>query len=162
MVEVTPPGVYFGYAQISASRSDGSSPDPLDEGRTKVHPMVMSLGWNPFYKNKKLTAVCRSFAIPSRPSHLCLCFEMQEIHIMHPFKSDFYGHEMRAVVLGYIRPELDYTSRGAHRRWFPITTRFSCSLPSILLVPLILFSRSVISDTPPIAPCVFDPPRGPH
>lgn len=32
---------------------------------------------------------------------------------MHEFKSDFYGHELKALVLGYIRPELDYTSRGA-------------------------------------------------
>jgi hypothetical protein len=31
---------------------------------------------------------------------------------MHDFQCDFYGHEMRAIVLGYIRPELDYTSRG--------------------------------------------------
>jgi hypothetical protein len=31
---------------------------------------------------------------------------------MHDFKSDFYGHNMKVVVLGYIRPELDYTSRG--------------------------------------------------
>ena len=31
---------------------------------------------------------------------------------MHEFNSDFYGFEMKAVVLGYIRPELDYTSRG--------------------------------------------------
>jgi hypothetical protein len=32
---------------------------------------------------------------------------------MHTFVSDFYGRDMKAVVLGYIRPELDYTSRGA-------------------------------------------------
>jgi riboflavin kinase len=32
---------------------------------------------------------------------------------MHDFKSDFYGHDMQAVVLGYIRPELDYTSKGS-------------------------------------------------
>jgi len=44
-----------------------------------------------------------------------LCLGTKEIHIMHPFNSDFYGHEMKAIVLGYIRPELDYTSRGAHR-----------------------------------------------
>lgn len=31
---------------------------------------------------------------------------------MHEFQTDFYGREMRAVVLGYIRPELDYISRG--------------------------------------------------
>lgn len=32
---------------------------------------------------------------------------------MHRFESDFYGHELKVVVLGYIRPELDYISRGA-------------------------------------------------
>ena len=37
---------------------------------------------------------------------------LQEIHIIHTFPRDFYGYEMRAVVLGYIRPELDYVSRG--------------------------------------------------
>jgi len=52
--------------------------------------MVMSLGWNPFYKNERMTA---------------------EIHILHNFNSNFYGHDMKVVVLGYIRPELDYTSR---------------------------------------------------
>lgn len=32
---------------------------------------------------------------------------------MHDFQSDFYGHDMQAVILGYIRPELDYTSKGS-------------------------------------------------
>ncbi|KAH9077407.1 riboflavin kinase, partial [Lactarius deliciosus] len=80
MTSVCKPGVYFGYAQVYG----------LSEQEGKVHPMVMSLGWNPFYKNERLTAV-----------------------FMHEFKSDFYGHDMQAVVLGYIRPELDYTSREA-------------------------------------------------
>jgi FAD synthase len=31
---------------------------------------------------------------------------------MHQFKHDFYGHHLKTLVLGYIRPELDYTSRG--------------------------------------------------
>lgn len=31
---------------------------------------------------------------------------------MRDFKSDFYGQRLDVVVLGYIRPELDYTSRG--------------------------------------------------
>jgi len=38
---------------------------------------------------------------------------------MHSFNKDFYGYEMRATVLGYIRPELNYTSRGKR----PCTTR---------------------------------------
>lgn len=33
---------------------------------------------------------------------------------MHDFKTDFYGHDMKAIVLGYIRPELDYTTRGQY------------------------------------------------
>ncbi|CAA7260192.1 unnamed protein product [Cyclocybe aegerita] len=82
-------GVYYGYAQVipPAEHPEGFSLEDL-----KVLPMVMSLGWNPFYKNEKLTA---------------------EIHIIHEFGRDFYGYEMRAIVLGYIRPELDYISREA-------------------------------------------------
>ena len=75
------PGVYFGYAQVPSH--------PLAPG---VYPMAMSLGWNPFYKNEKLTV---------------------EIHVMHDFGGeDFYGRDMKAVVLGWVRDELDYTSRG--------------------------------------------------
>ncbi|KAL7282170.1 hypothetical protein ACG7TL_003639 [Trametes sanguinea] len=89
MSSVTEAGVYYGYAQVSREK-DGQVILPEEDGR--VHPMVMSLGTNPFYKNKNMSA---------------------EIHILHHFKSDFYGHPMKAVVLGYIRPQLDYTSREA-------------------------------------------------
>ncbi|KAF8665827.1 hypothetical protein AX16_000270 [Volvariella volvacea WC 439] len=87
---VTETGVYYGYAQVVRPK-DGKLRSGLREEDYQVFPMVMSLGWNPFYKNEKLTA---------------------EIHIMHAFEFDFYGSEMKALVLGYIRPELDYTSRG--------------------------------------------------
>jgi hypothetical protein len=45
---------------------------------------------------------------------------------MHEFKTDFYGYDMKALVLGYIRPELQYTSRGiiVHRSLSPILTTF--------------------------------------
>lgn len=33
---------------------------------------------------------------------------------MHEFRSDFYGYDMQAVILGFIRPELDYTSKGSY------------------------------------------------
>jgi riboflavin kinase len=32
---------------------------------------------------------------------------------MCTFDEDFYGHEMRVIVLGYIRPEYNYTSKGS-------------------------------------------------
>jgi riboflavin kinase len=45
-------------------------------------------------------------------SFINVLIHVQEIHIMHEFPADFYGYEMKALVLGYIRPELDYISRG--------------------------------------------------
>jgi riboflavin kinase len=97
-------GVYYGYAQVIPPK-DAKSEWPSED--RKVLPMAMSLGWNPYYKNERLTAV----GVHPLLSHIQL-IRQQEIHIMHEFHSDFYGYEMRALVLGYIRPELDYTSRG--------------------------------------------------
>ena len=37
---------------------------------------------------------------------------------MHNFHRDFYGDELRVVVLGYIRPELDYTTLGKFFAFF--------------------------------------------
>ena len=73
-----------------------AAPDPdskLDQHDpvTRVYPMVMSIGWNPVYKN-----TIRSV----------------EVHIMHDFNGhDFYGAHMSVLVLGFIRPELDYVSK---------------------------------------------------
>ncbi|KAJ3292895.1 riboflavin kinase [Borealophlyctis nickersoniae] len=71
-------GIYYGWAAVGAG----------DEG---VQAMVMSYGWNPYYKNEKRSA---------------------EVHIMHEFKRDFYGEELRIIITGYIRPEKDYTTLG--------------------------------------------------
>ena len=49
--------------------------------------MVMSIGYNPFYKNTVRSA---------------------EVHVLHEFQKDFYGTEMTISILGYIRPEYDY------------------------------------------------------
>ncbi|KAI6164964.1 hypothetical protein EDD17DRAFT_1894889 [Pisolithus thermaeus] len=76
--------------RVRTSTSTEGQQSRLRSEDHQVWPMVMSLGWNPFYKNERMTA---------------------EIHIMHKFSDDFYGYNMRALVLGYIRPELDYTSR---------------------------------------------------
>ncbi|SPO30938.1 related to FMN1 - Riboflavin kinase [Ustilago trichophora] len=88
-----------------ATASSSSSSSSLAAGRRKktkrvelrpedsqVFPMVMSVGWNPFYKNTHKTA---------------------EVHILHDFASDFYGLEIRVVVLGYVRPEYNYDSMDA-------------------------------------------------
>ncbi|KAJ3098933.1 riboflavin kinase [Phlyctochytrium planicorne] len=54
--------------------------------------MVMSFGWNPYYKNEKRSA---------------------EVHILNVFPQDFYGEELRVIVTGYIRPEKNYDSLDA-------------------------------------------------
>jgi riboflavin kinase len=59
MSNVTEPGVYYGFAQISASGGQ----EPIAQEDLAVFPMVMSLGWNPYYKNERMTAV--SSVLPS-------------------------------------------------------------------------------------------------
>ncbi|KAJ8260926.1 hypothetical protein COCON_G00166490 [Conger conger] len=78
VVERLPPdistGVYFGWASV---------------GGGDVHKMVMSIGWNPFYKNTK---------------------KSMEAHLIHRFKEDFYGKVLNVLILGYIRPEKSFNS----------------------------------------------------
>lgn len=67
-----------------------SEPQNTDLGHeTKVYPMVMSIGWNPFYKNEVRSV---------------------EVHIIHKFKEDFYNALMNLSILGFIRHEQDYDS----------------------------------------------------
>ena len=105
MVSIAKPGVYYGYARVYPVNDRSSE---LSTEELVVLPMVMSLGWNPFYKNQRMTAVCIASV---RKVHYSITF-IQEIHVMHKFNSDFYGCKLKALVLGYIRPELDYISRG--------------------------------------------------
>lgn len=80
------------YSTLTSATADAgqhaNSPDQEDKGA--VFPMVMSIGWNPFYKN-----TVRSV----------------EVHIMHAFHEDFYESFMNVLILGFIRPELDYVSK---------------------------------------------------
>lgn len=48
-------GVYFGYAKVGKRRREVGE-EGVGDG--VVRPMVMSVGWNPVYKNVKRTAVC--------------------------------------------------------------------------------------------------------
>jgi len=94
-------GVYYGWVGLQTSSS------PTDVANTNtaagagagaadvavaVYPAVLSIGFNPFYKN-----TVRSV----------------EIHLLHSFARDFYGAALNLAVLGFIRPEYDYVSREA-------------------------------------------------
>ncbi|QUC21121.1 uncharacterized protein UV8b_05364 [Ustilaginoidea virens] len=93
-----PSGVYFGYASLllppEHPQRQGLSGGPASSASSSsppfaVFPMVMSIGYNPFYKNAVRSA---------------------EVHVLHSFAADFYGAHMRLLILGYIRQEKDYES----------------------------------------------------
>jgi len=68
-------GIYWGLAQV-------------DNGQ--VFDMVMSIGWNPFYENKK---------------------RAMETHIVHKFEeADLYDRQLKVIILGFIRPEQNFDS----------------------------------------------------
>ena len=67
-------GIYFGFAKV-------------DDG--PVNDMVMSIGWNPFYKNEK---------------------RAMETHIIHEFEGDLYGKMLSVIIVGFLRPEENYDS----------------------------------------------------
>ncbi|XP_024022253.1 bifunctional riboflavin kinase/FMN phosphatase isoform X1 [Morus notabilis] len=52
-----------------------------------VFKMVMSIGWNPYFNNTEKTI---------------------EPWLLHDFDEDFYGEELRLVIVGYIRPEANF------------------------------------------------------
>lgn len=68
-------GTYFGFASV-----DGSP----------VYKMVMSIGWNPYFKNEH---------------------KSMEVYILHKFENEnLYGKILKIVILGYLRPEMDFDS----------------------------------------------------
>ncbi|TWU77685.1 riboflavin kinase [Metarhizium rileyi] len=82
-------GVYFGYASLNLPASHPQKPPAQAESSFTVYPMVMSIGYNPFYKNAVRSA---------------------EVHVLHEFSADFYDAHMRLLILGFIREEKDYNS----------------------------------------------------
>ncbi|KHJ32893.1 putative riboflavin kinase [Erysiphe necator] len=107
-------GVYFGWCSIRfppshlALKSTVSTPlsrilppdfvppvagiqlsiESLQNG-WRLYPMVISIGYNPFFKNTTRSA---------------------EVHVLAGFCEDFYGCQMRVCLLGFIRDEWDYES----------------------------------------------------
>lgn len=58
-------GVHYGFAIVHPNPSlvPYTSDDTELKGLGEVLPMVMSVGWNPFYKNTRRTAVRLSFLL---------------------------------------------------------------------------------------------------
>uniref|UniRef100_L2G9Q1 Riboflavin kinase n=1 Tax=Colletotrichum fructicola (strain Nara gc5) TaxID=1213859 RepID=L2G9Q1_COLFN len=96
-IDDTKSGVYFGWASLALP---ASHPDRVAAGHGpaqptlefQLYPMVMSIGYNPFYKNTVRSA---------------------EVHVLHKFAADFYDSHMRLLILGFVREEKDYKSLDA-------------------------------------------------
>ncbi|KAJ4150134.1 hypothetical protein LMH87_010899 [Akanthomyces muscarius] len=82
-------GVYFGYASLALPASHPQHAPSSSSSSFSVFPMVMSIGYNPFYKNTVRSA---------------------EVHVLHQFSQDFYDAHMRLLIAGFIREEKDYKS----------------------------------------------------
>ncbi|EEH38110.1 hypothetical protein PAAG_01031 [Paracoccidioides lutzii Pb01] len=132
-------GVYYGVAALDPSKfkykkdSDAEKqtngaletppPEPtLEDADANVFPCVLSIGYNPFYKN-----TVRSVEIHLLPKFTSPSSSMNGSPSAHPINNtaqtnqqnqrpnflrlpDFYGTRLNLLVLGYIRPEYDYVS----------------------------------------------------
>ncbi len=67
-------GIYYGWAELPSGK----------------YPTVVSVGWNPFFKNEKKTI---------------------EAHLLQSME-DFYGERIRLELLGYLRQEQSFDSLG--------------------------------------------------
>jgi riboflavin kinase len=77
-----PVGVYFGFARLADAPA--GSPD------AGVFKMVMNVGRRPTFEDGGAPALS------------------VELHVMHEFGADFYGRPLRAVALGFLRPEVKF------------------------------------------------------
>ncbi|XP_041983098.1 putative riboflavin kinase isoform X2 [Aricia agestis] len=55
----------------------------------EVRKMVVNIGWCPFYQNKEMSV---------------------ETHVIHKFDDDFYDSMLKICIVGYLRPEKNFSS----------------------------------------------------
>lgn len=118
-------GIYFGFAGVDIDAQGKRVPPVIGEveasgeknkeqERGRVWEMVMSIGLNPFYKNE-VRSVVRYFPLISvqwLEVFAAYTQHKQEVHLItpQPIENDFYGAQINCLVLGFIRPELDFES----------------------------------------------------
>ncbi|CAN6687162.1 unnamed protein product [Malus baccata var. baccata] len=78
-----------GYASLLSEHPSGVYFGWAGLSTRGVFKMVMSIGWNPYFNNTEKTI---------------------EPWLLHDFDEDFYGEELRLIIVGYIRPEANFSS----------------------------------------------------
>lgn len=77
-------GIYYGYCYLRKNYND-------ELNNNNKYKAVVSVGWNPYYKNKLKTI---------------------EAHLLNEFNNDFYDDIIDLYLIGYLRPETDFSSLG--------------------------------------------------
>ncbi|EKV04497.1 Riboflavin kinase, putative [Penicillium digitatum] len=99
-------GVYYGVVALDPKTyhpetSEGSTSTAV------VLPAVLSIGYNPFYKNTVRSVEIHIMPALAEPSPTATGQEGQTKFNRLP---DFYKTRLNLLILGYIRPEFDYVS----------------------------------------------------
>ncbi|KAL5839670.1 hypothetical protein ACOSQ4_012278 [Xanthoceras sorbifolium] len=76
-----------GYSNVLSEHPSGVYFGWAGLSKRGVFKMAMSVGWNPYFSNSEKTI---------------------EPWLLHEFDEDFYGEELRLVIVGYIRPETNF------------------------------------------------------
>ncbi|XP_044462013.1 bifunctional riboflavin kinase/FMN phosphatase-like [Mangifera indica] len=78
-----------GYSDVLSKHPSGVYFGWAGLSNRGVYKMVMNIGWNPYFNNSEKSI---------------------EPWLLHEFHADFYGEELRLVIVGYIRPEANFPS----------------------------------------------------
>ncbi|KAJ5585412.1 Riboflavin kinase [Penicillium hispanicum] len=103
-------GVYYGVVALDPKKFAQEN-DPIADSdkppATTLLPAVLSIGYNPFYKNTVRSVEIHIMPPLTQPSPTAVA---QPTFNRLP---DFYGTQLNLLILGYIRPEYDYVSMDA-------------------------------------------------
>ncbi|PLB50456.1 putative riboflavin kinase [Aspergillus steynii IBT 23096] len=97
-------GVYYGVVALDPSKFAYAA-EPSTS--TNILPAVLSIGYNPFYKNTTRSVEIHIMPPLSSPSPTATG---EPGHVRFHKLPDFYGTNLNLLILGYIRPEYDYVS----------------------------------------------------
>jgi len=90
-----PCGIYWGFCRI------GNTTKENGRDNTTVYKTAVSIGYNPYYKNKEKTIEPHLIAPPNDSRrHASSCGET--------YMGDFYDQPIRLSVCGYLRPEAPF------------------------------------------------------
>ncbi|KAL3471690.1 riboflavin kinase-domain-containing protein [Aspergillus californicus] len=112
-------GVYFGVVALdpetapASGSSAGSGEGEKEKRNAKILPAVLSIGYNPFYKNKTRSIeihILPSLTAPSPTAEKSAEEKEKESKVKFHKLPDFYGTKLNLLMLGYVRPEYDYVS----------------------------------------------------